>query len=162
MRLSIRKADEQKEFYFDLNWFMQRSSGNNKTHGAYVIYKDDICLYVGQSKNMSSRIATHLHGKYAMADRVIVYIDEEYLDVDGTDDEILLESEKYLMNKLQPIENVLVDFSTDIDISKTFSSFQDIEQGAPLSLDSCYMYELKQYGSAKKDVIIREVDHYEY
>ena len=57
----------QKVLYFKLNntFNLQVDSElNHKFSGIYAIFKDDICLYVGQSSNLASRIATHLKGKY--------------------------------------------------------------------------------------------------
>lgn len=95
---------EQKELFFDLKSKMD----SDYIEGWYIICKNDICLYVGQSKNLPSRIATHLKGKYSTADKILiihkVYEDEIYGDN-------LLISEKLLIQSLTPIENIIADYS---------------------------------------------------
>lgn len=95
---------EQKELFFDLKSKMNKEY----TSGWYVIFKEDVCLYVGQSKNLPSRLATHLKGKYETADKILIY--QRYDDNDE-----LLNTEKYLINLFKPIENLLVDFSEKIE-----------------------------------------------
>ena len=56
--------------FFDLKWMFQKSNGLIKTIGVYTIYNDDICVYVGQSKNIASRLATHLSGRYKKATKI--------------------------------------------------------------------------------------------
>ena len=117
---------EQKELFFDLKSKMNKEY----TSGWYVIFKDDICLYVGQSNNLPSRIATHLKGKYSTADKILIY--HSYEKKGASLDNI----EKYLMSIFKPIENVLVDFSLkfghkDIDcesgVMYAIESYDNIE-----------------------------------
>ena len=110
----------QKELYFVLNKFLSSDIRGNKLSGIYAIYKDGICLYVGMSNNMGSRLATHLSGKYASVDRILVFADEC-----GVDD--LIPSEKWLIKLLKPMENLLVNFSEEIDSSKIMKQFKDNE-----------------------------------
>lgn len=100
----MRKPREQKHLYFEINRVFEE-----RVKGIYSIYKDDICLYVGQSKNLASRIATHLKGKYENCDRVDVFV-----DIEETDE--LLKLEKYMIQKLKPIENVLADFTEELNV----------------------------------------------
>ncbi len=146
MLLSMKKNEEQKELFFDLDWFFKKcSEDGEKTKGIYVIYKDDICLYVGQSKNIPSRIATHLIGKYVNSDKILIYTDTEYIE--DSSEHTLLETEKYLINRLKPIENVLVDFDYVIDNSLLFSQFADLEAGAPVIFGSCHRFTITQQNS---------------
>lgn len=94
---------DQKELFYDL-----KSKMVDAPRGWYVIFKENICLYVGQSKNLPSRLATHLKGKYSTADKILIYHSYDDSDAD------LLSTEKYLMNLFKPVENVLVDFSIQI------------------------------------------------
>ncbi len=142
MLLSMKKSEDQKELYFDLDWFFKKTNPE-KTSGIYSIYKKDICVYVGQSKNIPSRIATHLSGKYKTADKIAIYTDADYIG-DEDSDVVLLETEKYLIKKLEPIENVLVDFGRDINTELIFSQFSDMEQGAPITLNDCHRYTITQ------------------
>jgi hypothetical protein len=101
------KEKEQKALYYQLKNEIEKSIYYDLS-GWYIIYKDKICLYVGQSKNIPSRITTHLNGKYSNCDTILIYFNYE----DGYDR--LDITEKYLMNIFKPIENVLVDFSKEI------------------------------------------------
>lgn len=127
----INKRLEQKELFFDLKSKMNKEY----VSGWYIIFKEDVCLYVGQSKNLSSRIATHLKGKYSTADKVLIYHSYEGSNVD------LLTTERYLMNLFKPIENVLVDFSEKIELCDlecessimfTIESYNDKTEGKSL------------------------------
>ncbi len=142
MLLSMKKSEDQKELYFDLDWFFKKCT-QEKTAGIYSIYKKNICLYVGQSKNIPSRIATHLSGKYKTVDKIIIYTDSDYTGSEDSDI-VLLETEKYLINKLEPIENVLVDFDRDIDTKLIFSQFLDMERGAPIIFKNCHRFTITQ------------------
>ena len=98
--------------------------------------KNDICLYVGQSKNLSSRLATHLCGRYESIDKVLIYQD---FDSEGEEnDDILNYSEKFAIKHFKPIENILADFTDEIDINSTITQFYDFKNGAPLF----YTYEM--------------------
>lgn len=102
------KNKNQKELFFQIkNEFLKES---DNIMGWYVIFKDDICLYVGQSKNIPSRLSTHLSGKYSNCDEIIVFLNND------DDDSKLVITEKYLMNIFKPIENVLINFSDDISV----------------------------------------------
>ena len=153
MLLSMRKNEEQKELFYDLDWFFKKcSEDGEKTKGVYAIYKDDICLYVGQSKNIPSRIATHLSGKYANVDKILIYVDSEYID--ESSENTLTETEKYLINRLKPIENVLVDFSCEIDNALLFGQFTDLENGAPVVFGSCHRFAISQN---KKEITVYDI-----
>ena len=112
------KPESSKELYFKLNNSLQIFSPvitkHYKIHGVYAIYKDGVCYYVGQSKNLPSRISTHLCGKYALADRVeLFFVDgdffPDYIDLSKDKQKTILEaSESYLIDKLKPVENILV------------------------------------------------------
>lgn len=104
----FKKSKKQKELYFQLDYEFKKTEYEEKLSGIYAIFKDDICLYVGQSKNMSSRIATHLSGKYKDSSRILIFP-----TIDNQDDLVALE--KYTMQLFQPIENILIDFSESIN-----------------------------------------------
>ena len=121
----VKRPEDQKEVYFTINKLFSLDSSESKVRGIYVIFKDDICLYVGQSKNVASRLATHLSGKYQNADTVLIFVDEE-------DEDNLIPSEKYAIKLFKPIENVLADFSEIIDIKDLIGCFYHTEKGIPL------------------------------
>lgn len=106
----LKKSKIQKELFFQIKSELKKSDNEDKICGVYAIFKDNICLYVGQSKNISSRIATHLCGKYAECDKVLIYKSLEDVEFD------LIPTEKFAMSILKPIENVLIDFTEDIKI----------------------------------------------
>jgi len=110
--ICFQKEDEQKKLFFQINDFFKCVKEDyeiDKISGLYSIYQNDLCLYVGQSSNLPSRLATHIKGKYENCTKIEVFVDtEDYGD--------LLSYEKQLMQKLKPTENVLVDFTEKIDI----------------------------------------------
>lgn len=118
----FNKPESSKELYFKLSNSLQIFSPvitkHYKIHGVYAIYKGDVCYYVGQSKNLPSRISTHLCGKYALADRVeLFFVDgdffPDYMELSKDKQKSILEtSESYLIDKLKPVENILVSAPT--------------------------------------------------
>lgn len=118
----FRKSKSQKELFFQLNSNMTIERTEKSIKGVYAIYKSDICLYVGQSSNIASRLATHLFGKYQDSDKIFIF--------EQTDDEDLILNEKYCIQKLKPIENVMVNYDEIIDIKCLFDYFHDFEKGA--------------------------------
>lgn len=126
----IGRKEKQKELYFDLDRVF-KISYEDKISGIYVLYKDDICLYVGQSRNVASRIATHLCGKYKNVNRILIFNDNECVgDEDNVD--VLDYSEKFAFKIFSPIENVLVDFTEEVDTNCILQQFHDFNLGAPL------------------------------
>jgi len=105
----FKKSKKQKDLFFQIKSELKKSDfEEDKIAGIYAIFKDDICLYVGQSKNIASRLATHLCGKYQECDKVLIYFSYEENDFN------LIPTEKFAMSILKPIENVLVDFTEEI------------------------------------------------
>lgn len=100
------KNNDQKQLYFQLKKNFEDSC--NCFSGVYAIFKKGLCLYVGQSKNLPSRISTHLCGKYEVSDMILVF--ELY------DEDQLNNFENFMINILKPIENVLVDFTSKTNI----------------------------------------------
>lgn len=105
MYIEIHNYEEMEQdiLYFKLSNALNMDrmvKMNEKLSGIYAIYKDDVCVYVGQSKNLASRLATHLRGKYSMATSIFCWtVDGEKLD----------NHEKYVMADLKPIENLMID-----------------------------------------------------
>lgn len=134
MIASFDRPGESKEIYFALsNSFQLANPLISKTYkiaGLYAIYAKDICLYAGQSKNIPSRLSTHLTGRYNIADRVDVYFIcqdafSDFYERSKKIQTIVLEiNEKKLINLLNPTENIIVDRS-DIDDSYLFCSLSD-------------------------------------
>ena len=114
---------EQKELYFRINNVLnlEKSTQEKEISGIYAIYKKGICLYVGQSKNLASRVATHLCGKYKEADYIYIFDirDIGFSDYDKRNDvskkSILDNCEKYMISLLKPIENIIADFSFTLE-----------------------------------------------
>lgn len=119
---------EQKVLYFKLNNALNmqtETESNHKFIGVYAIYKDDICLYVGQSINLASRIATHLKGKYKESTEIFCWNIENIGFSDFKErskvskKEILDNCEKWLMTKLNPIENLSIIHDFIIEENKS-------------------------------------------
>lgn len=126
MYIEIHDWDEfeQKELYFKIHNALNmniKGELNRKIIGVYAIFKKKNCLYVGQSKNLASRIATHLRGKYKEATEIFLFDIQEV----GFDDflkrskdsqkAILDNAEKYLMKLLKPIDNIDIDMDFNLD-----------------------------------------------
>ena len=122
----VNRPAEQKDLYFTLEGLFALDYQKRKVSGVYVIYKDGFCLYVGQSSNVASRLATHLSGKYKTADRVVIY------EIDSTDITDLTDSEKYAIQLFKPIENILADYTDVIDDKYLSETFLNHLKGAPL------------------------------
>lgn len=120
---------EQKDLFFKLNNVFSLSKNarmGKKVAGLYAIYKDDLCLYVGMSTNLPSRIATHLRGKYSSCTKVRVFTPEEngYEDFYERDSHsqkaILLNNEKKLMAMEKPVDNIDIDMDFVLGDEKSF------------------------------------------
>ena len=118
----FKKSESQRELFSQLNHSMIIESDEKTIKGVYIIFKDNVCVYVGQSSNVASRLATHLSGKYKNANEIFVFVPEC--------EEDLIITEKYCIQKLQPIENLRVDFDEKINIEDIFGIFHDYEKGA--------------------------------
>lgn len=114
----------QKVLYFKLNNSFNMEivkEENAKLAGIYAIFKDGICLYVGQSKNLASRIATHIKGKYENSDYILIWNISDlgfsnFYNINNKSQEIILNNcEKFIMRELKPIENILVDFNFTLE-----------------------------------------------
>ena len=116
------KNISQKELFFQINHVINNGKNEKGIKGVYAIFKNDICLYVGQSSNIASRLATHLSGKYSDSTKIFIF--------EQTNEEDLIINEKYCIQKLKPIENILVDYDEIIPKDKLFDFFHDFEMGA--------------------------------
>ena len=125
----FRKSKSQKELFFQLNSIMTIEKAN-KISGVYAIYKSDVCLYVGQSSNIASRLATHLCGRYADSDKIFIF--------ENNNDEDLILNEKYMIQSLKPTDNILVDYDEEIKTDSLFCYLQDLKLGGDIDvLDYC-------------------------
>lgn len=172
---------ESKQLFFKLNNSLQllspRSSSTYKIAGIYAIYKGDVCHYVGQSKNLPSRLATHLCGKYKDADLVKLFFAGEYCGHTDSEcpfyewskhdqTEALEANEALCISLFEPIENIyipdkvegdqywLIDPSSEsarIDIDESdFSVYRDpysIMRSSSL-LQEVFTYETESIRSA--------------
>lgn len=121
---------EQKKLYFKLKSSFELLDINS-TIGLYSIHKNGLCLYVGQSKNIPSRIATHIKGKYANADEINFYlaINNGYKDINDMQNDIvnkiLLSNEMLMIKELKPIENIIADYDFELPENNQFYYFSD-------------------------------------
>ena len=137
MQAMFKMPKEGKSIYFKLNNSLHLldppTSSTYKISGIYAIYKNDICYYVGQSKNLPSRVATHLSGKYSVADRVdLFFVDLEafgdFYDRSKEDQSRILENnESRAIDLLEPIENILVK-NEDVGDEFLFEVFTECGQ----------------------------------
>ena len=131
----FKKSESQRELFSQLNHSMIIESDEKTIKGVYIIFKDNVCVYVGQSSNVASRLATHLSGKYKNANEIFVF--------ENANDEDLIITEKYCIQKLQPIENLRVDFDEKINIDDIFGIFHDYEKGAYEKMLEYYDFKIK-------------------
>jgi len=141
------RPEDSKKLYFKLNNSLHLGDPpfgpTYKIAGLYAIYRGDTCYYVGQSKNLPSRIATHLTGKYESADRVdLFFIGEDnfcgfYADRNKEEQKsILTNNENWLIQKLKPIENIYIQ-EFDGPSNKLCDQFQYVEDDSdPLEADA--------------------------
>ena len=131
----FKKSKSQKELFSQLNHSMIIESDEKTIKGVYIIFKNNVCVYVGQSSNVANRLATHLSGKYKNANEIFVFVPEY--------EEDLIITEKYCIQKLQPIENLRVDFDERISIDDIFAIFHDYEKGAYENMLEFYDFKIK-------------------
>lgn len=132
------KSEDQKELYFQISaaFKMQNPSTDAKLAGVYAIYNSDTCLYVGQSQNIASRLATHLSGKFSECTHIDVYLidaDEEgyenfYERSANARKNILEYNEQCFIRLLSPIENINANHTIKPDSQRTMRSlFEALE-----------------------------------
>jgi hypothetical protein len=122
---------DQKTLYYKINSCINLDiETDTRRSGVYAIFKDDICLYVGQSKNLASRSASHILGKYKNCD-YIKLIDITHVGFGNFWDRsessrtaILNNVEIALMQILKPIENIITDY-TKIIPENQIPSFEE-------------------------------------
>jgi len=148
---------EQKELYFKLNdIFCLEKEG--KVAGIYAIFKEDICLYVGQSQNVASRIATHLKGKYETASDIYIWdikdcgFDSFFEKSKESQKAILINAENWMFKQLKPIENLAIDFN--IIIPKKQQPDIDLEYIPSISIILKEPYETVIYTELPEENII--------
>lgn len=145
------RPEDSKNLYFKLNQSLlltiNEHNGNFKYAGVYAIFKENICYYVGQTQNLSSRLSTHLTGKYINADKVLIFTayentcDDFYtLHKDDQKHHLLL-NESVAIKLFKPIENIIVNYESDgewnymFDIFEAYNTDQLLIQYAPLQID---------------------------
>lgn len=99
-------SNDYKSLYLAISKSFKKLDNDiqDKISGIYLIYNDNReLMYIGQSKNIASRLTTHIRGKYRNAYKISVinldYMESSYLD----------SIERFLINKLKPIDNIMVD-----------------------------------------------------
>jgi predicted GIY-YIG superfamily endonuclease len=136
MLTHFERPEESKMLYFKLSSSFQiieeKSSATYKFAGIYAIYKDDICYYIGQSKNLASRLSQHINGKYSGVDRVVIFTpwinDVNFYDQKKEVQKIILEqNEMTLMRMLKPIENLITP-SDEFEPREDFT-FESLKHG---------------------------------
>lgn len=163
---------EQKTLYFKLNNSFNmniQECENHKIAGIYAIYKEDVCLYVGQSKNMASRIATHLKGKYKSATDIFIWRVEDigFPDFIGKNidaqNEILNNCENWLMSKLKPIENLIIDMDFTLKENQIPYIEFDKKSSITMSIKKYSLIILDCYSSVVEDIFcIIDMINYEH
>lgn len=90
----------------------------------YAIYRksNDECVYVGQSKNIEVRCATHLKNKEKFNDDGYFY--ECLESFDFYDLNMLLDREAYWINKMEPTFNIIRDRSMPDSVKLKVSESQ--------------------------------------
>lgn len=120
---------EQKELFFkisnSLSLLNRDMLKNGKMSGLYLIIKDKYPVYAGQSKNIASRLATHLRGKYQECDYIVIFpvtingFSDFYDRDENSQKDILLANEKLLMSTFKPTENIAIDMDFTLDEEKS-------------------------------------------
>jgi len=161
---------EQGALYFKLTnaLSLETDNGmNEKISGVYAIYNENTCLYVGQSKNIASRIATHLRGKYKKATSIYIWDVKEIGFSDFLDrgsesrKNILNNCEQFLMTILKPIDNLLInmdkeikeDMQPNIDVNDSSNITFSIRPGV-LTITDSYSFAI--------DNIATSIDYLDY
>ena len=164
MLATFDRPGTSKHLYFNLNNSLHLAnpmfSPTYKVAGLYAIFKNDICYYVGQSKNIPSRLSTHLTGKYESCDLIKVYFVDEYGFEDfyerskESQKNILENNEKYLIEKLKPIENIMVDSDSKTPNDVVFTNFLEDEESHPSPTANISIYVDKYYINVTTDSYI--------
>lgn len=120
---------EQKELFFKISNCLSLLDSelfkSGKMAGLYLIIKDNYPVYAGQSKNIASRIATHLRGKYKECDYVMIFpmvtngFHDFYERTEQSKNDILLANEKLLMSTFKPTENIMIDMDFKLEESQS-------------------------------------------
>lgn len=136
MLTHFEKPEDSKELYFKLSnsfhlTMFEDRSNTSKFAGLYAIFKNDVCMYVGQSQNLASRLSQHLSGKYQSADKVLIFSAisngcSDFFDRTKEVRKTILENnEKLLMKELKPIENLMLpDDNFNLAVNQQFQFFE--------------------------------------
>ena len=155
-------SDTNRQLYFNLNSSIQLldppMSSKYKIPGLYSIYKNNICLYVGQSGHLPSRISDHITGRYCDFDFIRLY----FVDVDGFSDfferpedcqrQILENNEAELLSILKPIENLAFDRDSKRHENLLFDGLNDEAYNATIYKYYSYLTVL-EYGGQFQELI---------
>lgn len=143
---------EQKELFFkisnSLSLLNRDMLKNGKMSGLYLIIKDKYPVYAGQSKNIASRLATHLRGKYQECDYIVIFpvtingFPDFYDRDESSQNDILLANEKLLMSTFKPTENIMIDmdFSLDEEKSMEWSSLINTEPESVKNIEDLIIF----------------------
>lgn len=173
MYIEIHNYEENKQeaLYFKLSnaFSMDNEDGKaKKIQGIYAIYNENVCMYVGQSKNLASRVATHIRGKYENATQIYCWNVEKIGFGDFTkrstaiQKQILDNCEQYLMAKLKPIDNILIDMDKEIaEDSKPNIDFNDFANITVSKYNNSCLVITDSY-SILSDEIISNISYFGY
>lgn len=137
MYTQFYREDDSRSTYFNLSNSLNincisLASKTLKYSGLYAIYNGDVCVYVGQSQNISSRITQHIFGRYSSATKIYIFLASfdngmDFNSLSKTDRKTIIEYNEWLLiKKLKPTENLRIskqDSFTD-DLPK-MSLFHD-------------------------------------
>lgn len=107
------------------------SDVQDKISGVYLIYNDNKeLMYVGQSKNIASRLTTHIKGKYRNAYKISI------INLDCFESSFLDSVERFLITKLKPIDNIMVDEKYNINhLGDVFLDCQNLDIATPKEIE---------------------------
>jgi hypothetical protein len=127
MITKLNPSDVDSETYLGLYIALKNAIGryevgdeDKKVPGIYCIYNEaGTLLYVGKSKNLASRLTTHIRGKYRYSYKITIeYVEQEELD----------DVERFLIDTLEPIDNVRVNEHYDIENTTWAELFLDLDE----------------------------------
>ncbi len=134
MNFSEMFEKDQKKLFLGLRNAFSYCNEDDNLPGIYLITnKNNDLMYIGQSKNIASRLSTHLSGKYQKSHLVyILSCPKEYL----------LDVENLLINTLKPIDNILVPRgSSTPDVFN--ENFMSLENAINYKKKFCYIIDVK-------------------
>lgn len=117
-------SGDYKSLYKSISKSLKRLDDEmkDKFTGIYLIYNENKeIVYIGQSTNIASRLTTHIRGKYKNAYKISV------IDLSHLESNLLNSIERFLITKLKPIDNIMVDEKYNINDLLELMRIEDME-----------------------------------